>query len=242
MKYLFGNWKMAIEKTGVQTFLHELRRTKQLKNIVCGIAAPSVYVADIQKEIKHKKWMLGAQNVSYAKSGAFTGEISAEMLKEKQADFCLVGHSERRTLFGEDNKTINQKILQLQAQKIIPMLCIGETLKEYQQKTTKKVLKTQLVECLKGVDANNLIVAYEPVWAIGTGKSASIKDIETSIVFIKQTLAKLFPNKQNFVVLYGGSVKPSNAKEIFSLNCVDGALVGGASLKCAEFLEIAKNM
>lgn len=242
MKYLIGNWKMAVTKASVETFMRESKRLKFPQGLVCGIAAPSVYVSDIQKEMKHKKWMLGAQNVSYAKNGAFTGEVSAEMLKEKQADFCLVGHSERRTLFFEDNKTINQKILQLQEQNIIPMLCIGETLQEYEQKTTKKVLKTQLVECLKGVNPESLIVAYEPVWAIGTGKSASNKDIETAIVFIKQTLAKIFPNKQNFVVLYGGSVKPSNAKEIFSLDCVDGALVGGASLKCAEFLEIAKNM
>ena len=242
MKYLFGNWKMSANKQVLKQFFDDLSKTKKQKQVVCGIAVPSVYLDDVFKTFKKFDIKTGAQNVSYAQSGAFTGEISATMLLEKNVDFCLVGHSERRTLFFETDQDVNKKIEILLSQNITPVLCIGETLEQYQNKQTKKVLQKQLKLGLKNIqDVNKIIVAYEPVWAIGTGKSATQDDIKSSIDYIKQTLGKMYPNNKSKVpVLYGGSVKPENAKQIFELECVDGVLVGGASLDCKKFFEIAK--
>lgn len=244
MKYLIANWKMSIDQAGIANFLDTLEQTSFPKNVVCGVGAPFVYLNDISAQLAKYKWLVGAQNVSFAQSGAFTGEISASMLKELSVDFCIVGHSERRAMFGETDEVVNTKIQRLQEQNIAPLLCIGETLEQFEQQQTKAVLERQLknslanIKCTKG-----LIVAYEPVWAIGTGKSASNKDIEQNIVFIKQILRKMFGTKaKDIPVLYGGSVKPENASEIFLLDCVDGALVGGASLDCQKFFEIAEKM
>lgn len=242
MKYLIGNWKMSISKDGIKKFLKDLKSIKFPKSLRLGIACPNVYIQDLQPEFSKIGWKTGSQNVSYAQSGAYTGEVSAQMLNDKKVDFCLVGHSERRTLFFEDNKMVNQKLVQLLSQKLTPILCIGETLEEFEKKLTKRVLSKQLKEGLKGIeDPKDLIVAYEPVWAIGTGKSANTNDIKSCTIFIKQTLKKLYPNKK-IAVLYGGSVKPENAKQIFELDCVDGALVGGASLDCKKFFGIAQYM
>ena len=152
MKYLIGNWKMSISKDGIKKFLKDLKSIKFPKSVRLGVACPNVYVGDLQPEFSTIGWKTGVQNVSYAQSGAFTGEVSAQMLKDKKVDFCLVGHSERRTLFFEDNKMINQKLGQLLSQKITPILCIGETLEEYENKLTKRVLAKQLKEGLKGIE------------------------------------------------------------------------------------------
>ena len=244
MRYLLGNWKMSINLPEIEAFLGELKKTKLQKNLIFGIASPNVFFDDLKKMFKLKGWQLGAQNVSYAQNGAFTGEVSALMLKDKQIDFCLVGHSERRTLFFEDDKAINQKIKQLLDANITPVLCIGETLEQYTKKETKRILQKQLKIGLKDISSiEKIVVAYEPVWAIGTGKSASTQDIKSSVEYIKSVLKKLYPQAKTLpAVLYGGSVKPENAKQIFELECVDGALVGGASLKLEKFLGIAQNM
>ena len=207
-------------------------------------AASSQNAYDLKKMLAKTDWKVGVQNVCYAENGAFTGEVAAHMLKDKGINFSLIGHSERRTLFMEDNEVINKKLIRLLKNGITPVFCIGETSVQYEQKQTKRVLSKQLKEGLANVDEiNKVVVAYEPVWAIGTGKSASPKDIKESIMHIKQTLRKIYPNAKKLPpVLYGGSVKPSNAAEIFAIDCVDGALVGGASLDCAQFFGIAKNM
>ena len=244
MKYLFGNWKMSANKQVLDDFAKGLSKIKFKKGVVCGVAIPNVYFQDASKPFEKYQLLLGSQNVSYAESGAYTGETSVKMLVEKQIDFCLVGHSERRTLFKEQNEEINKKINLLQQNSITPVLCVGETLEEYETKQTKKVLLKQLKQGLKGIEKINCIsVAYEPVWAIGTGKVATGDDINSAITYIKQALTKMYPTKKISVpVLYGGSVKASNAKQIFEIKCVDGVLVGGASLKCEQFFDILKFM
>ena len=241
MKYLIANWKMSIYNAQIDQFFKDFKRSQFPLNITYGVSVPSVYLQKTALTLKKNGWLAGGQNVAFAESGAYTGENSAKMLKEVGADFCLVGHSERRTYFNEDNQTINKKINRLLNNDIKPLLCIGETLQEYENKQTKKVLLKQLKECLCDIkDVSNIIIAYEPVWAIGTGKTASVKDIKTNIQYIKQVLQKMFG--KTVPVLYGGSVKPGMSADIFKIDCVDGALVGGASLNCADFLGIAKDM
>lgn len=244
MKYLIGNWKMSIDLQGISNYSQALKKTKFPKSVKYGLACPNLYVDDLKKMLAKTDWKVGVQNVCYAENGAFTGEVAAHMLKDKGINFCLVGHSERRTIFNEDNAIINKKLIRLLKNGLTPILCVGETSLQYEQKQTKRVLLKQLKECLVDVDEiGKVVVAYEPVWAIGTGKSASPKDIKESITYIKQTLHKMYPNAKKLPsVLYGGSVKPSNSKEIFAIDCVDGALVGGASLDCTQFFEIAKNI
>lgn len=242
MKYLIANWKMSIYNAQIDKFFKDFKRAQFPGNITYGVSVPSVYLQKTALVLKKINWLAGGQNVAFAESGAYTGENSAKMLKEVGTDFCLVGHSERRTYFNEDNQTINKKIKRLISNDIRPLLCIGETLEEYENKQTKKVLLKQLKECLDDIqDISNIIIAYEPVWAIGTGKTASTKDIKTNIQYIKQVIQKMF-NGKTVPVLYGGSVKPGKSADIFKIDCVDGALVGGASLNCADFWGIAKDM
>ena len=243
MRYLIGNWKMSTDNVKADAFLGSMRKSNYPAKIKYGIAVPYVYIAKATQPLKKSGWLVGAQNVAFAESGAYTGETSAKMLASVGVEFCLIGHSERRSIFGEDNDTINKKLNRALNNGLIPLLCIGETLDEYNQKSTKRVLGRQLREGLKGIKSiSKLIIAYEPVWAIGTGKVASINDIRTNIEYIKQTIRKIYGENAKVPVLYGGSVKSSNAKEIFEIKCVDGALVGGASLDNGEFLAIAKCM
>ncbi|MBQ7602971.1 MAG: triose-phosphate isomerase [Clostridia bacterium] len=241
MRYLIANWKMSIDNAKITQFCNSLKKSKFPARVKYGVSIPHVYIAKTAPALKRSGWLVGAQNVAYAESGAYTGENSAKMVASVGADFCLVGHSERRALFEETNEVVNKKLNRIINNGLIPLLCIGETLEEYDQNNTKKVLGRQLKEGLKDIkDIKKLIIAYEPVWAIGTGKVASAKDIRSNITFIKQTIRKMYGESAKVPVLYGGSVKSSNAKEIFAIDCVDGALVGGASLDCGEFLAIAK--
>ena len=243
MKYLIGNWKMSTDNIKADAFCNSMRKSKFPAGIKYGISIPHVYLYKTAQTLKKAGWLAGAQNVAYAESGAYTGENSAKMVSSVGADFSLVGHSERRALFEETDEVVNKKINRIINNGLIPLLCVGETLDEYNQKNTKKVIGRQLKEGLKDIkNISKLIIAYEPVWAIGTGKVASVNDIKTNILFIKQTIRKKYGDNAKIPVLYGGSVKSSNAKEIFAIDCVDGALVGGASLDCAEFLAIAKCM
>lgn len=243
MKYLIGNWKMSTDGAKVDSFCNSMRRSKFPAKIKYGVAIPHVYIYKTAQVFKKAGWLAGSQNIAFAESGAYTGETSAKMVASVGATFSLVGHSERRAMFEETNEMVNKKINRILNNGLIPLLCIGETLEEYNQKSTKKVLGRQLKECLKDIKSvSKLIIAYEPVWAIGTGKVASINDIRSNITFIKQTIRKMYGDNAKVPVLYGGSVKSSNAKEIFAIDCVDGALVGGASLDCGEFLAIAKCM
>ena len=183
---------------------------------------------------------LGSQNVSSYHQGAYTGEIYAHQLKSLDVKYCLVGHSERRKYQRETNKDINEKIKRLLEEEITPILCIGETKEQKDSKKTKSVLLSELNECLSGINNNDIIIAYEPIWAIGTGKTATSEDANNSIKEIRNKIAEIYGQEvaNGVIIQYGGSVKSTNAKELFSMSDIDGGLVGGASLKAEEFSKI----
>ena len=229
--------------------LEFIKKVKPYKNKVV-IAAPYTFLCELSKKINKKKIKLAAQDVAQFEEGAYTGEVSAEMLRRIKCSYCLVGHSERRIYFNETDKVINQKIKQLFDEKIKVVLCIGETDKERNKGLTKQILKKQLTLALKGVkETNKILVAYEPVWAISTfqkgkiKKSAQIKDIIEAHLYIRKVLKSLYGKKSAQIkILYGGTVKSQNSKEILTLKEVDGALVGGASLKVSSFNAILKSI
>jgi triosephosphate isomerase len=186
---------------------------------------------------------IGAQNVSEYTSGAYTGEISANMLTDSCIKFCLVGHSERRHIFGETNEQTNLKIVRLLENNITPLLCIGETLDEFNDNATFDILAEQIKFAFDKLDSTQLqkiILAYEPVWAIGTGRTPTIQDIERTITFIKDYVSENY--KISPAVLYGGSVNTTNSADILDIPCVDGALIGGASLDAQKFNDIANSI
>ncbi len=240
MKYIFGNWKMNNCSADIDMFASAFENQEVSEEIIYGLALPFPYIKEGVQKLG-SKCMIGAQNTSFAEKGAWTGEVSASMLADCGVQFCLVGHSERRTLFQEKNNEINQKIQQLLNCDITPMLCIGETEEAYQEGKTQEVLKNQLSEGLNGLEvASKIIIAYEPVWAIGTGRTPTPEEIKQTFIFIKKTLKEMF-GENEIKVLYGGSVKPSNAESLLSNELIDGALVGGASLVAKDFLDIGKN-
>ena len=242
MKYIIGNWKMNMTAGEIVEFTRGVKKYKIPKNspVQFGLAVPYVYLLGMAKLQGHV--LIGAQNVSEHNNGAFTGEISAEMLADVGLDFCIVGHSERRTLFGETNEMINEKIKKLQEYQVLPLLCIGETEEEFAAGKTKEVLHEQLTKCLANINKEQeIIVAYEPVWAIGTGKTASIEIIRETTAFIKQELQSIL-GKLGTAVLYGGSVNPQNAPAILHCEGVDGALIGGASLDADKYMQIASTL
>ena len=197
------------------------------------ICAPYIYLNYL--EIKRKDFYLGAQDCSCFEEGSNTGEISAKMLNEVGTSFCIVGHSERRQYFKESNKTVKMKAIRLIENNIIPIICIGETLEEKNNNKTQNVLKKQLEESVpESSNQFNTIIAYEPIWAIGTGLTPSLEEIANAHRYIKNLSNKLF----NFKIIYGGSVNSKNSKLISKINIVNGALIGGASLKINEFKQI----
>lgn len=238
-KYIIaGNWKMNMTASETKKLTEELNSAK-----VCGqqtviICPPYTSLATANDLLAGSAIRLGAQNCHFAPKGAFTGEISIPMLKECGCEYVIIGHSERRQLFGESNAFINQKLMALLEGELSPILCIGETLDERQNGKTKAVLETQLAQCLKDVaEAKSIIIAYEPVWAIGTGISASTEQITETHSFIHSWLKNKFSNVV-VPILYGGSVNDKNAGEILAIPHVDGALIGGASLVAEKFASI----
>jgi len=244
MKYIFGNWKMNNTSSEVQTFIKKFKKEKLPKGVIYGLAVPFPYIKEVAKGLD-TLCLVGAENVCFAEKGAYTGEVSASMLADCKMNFCLVGHSERRQFFKETEAQINQKIFQLKNNGIIPVLCIGETEKEYKAGKTQEVLQAQLSADLQGVEQKkdfvDIMIAYEPVWLIGSGQTPTAKDIKKNFTFIKKVLKEIL-GENEIKVLYGGSVKSSNAKELLSDEMVDGALVGGASLVVEDFINIGRNL
>jgi triosephosphate isomerase len=239
-KIIIANWKMNLSVSDGISFIKDLKPSKA--EVV--IAAPFTFLADLQKAKQGVQFKLAGQNVASYAVGAYTGEISAKMLKELGCAYCLVGHSERRIYFNETDSQVNQKVKNLLAVKITPVICIGETAKQRKNGLTKQVLKSQLKGALVGINNAPVIIAYEPVWAISTFqqgknvKSAELKDIITAHVYIRSLLLDY---KAKFRVIYGGTVDPQNSRLILSQKEVDGALVGGASLKVSSFNAIIQN-
>jgi triosephosphate isomerase len=199
----------------------------------------------VRKAVRGTNIRLGAQNLHWAESGAYTGEISAEMLKELKVEYVIIGHSERRQYFNETNDSVNKKIGAALNYKLKPIVCIGETLKEREEGLTEKVLYTQVIECLRGYkswDFDRIVIAYEPVWAIGTGKTATSEQANEAIGFIRKTIAKKFSLKiaDKVRILYGGSMNEKNASELMAQEEIDGGLIGGASLVPEKFAKVVK--
>lgn len=235
-KYIAANWKMNNDFSDIPSYVEYLDKNLENKNNVV-VCVPHVMLktfADAAKGIVET----GAENCYYAEKGAYTGETSANMVKSAGASYVIVGHSERRQYFGETDEIVSKKIAAALSAGLKVIFCIGETLEQKEEFET--VLKTQIIEGLAGIsDFSNIIVAYEPVWAIGTGKVATIDDIKKVHAFIKGVLKENY--NIDLPILYGGSVKPDNSAEIMALEDVGGVLVGGACLKAESFAEIAKS-
>ncbi len=244
-KIVAGNWKMnktALEAIEFVSGLKDKVENAEAEVVVCPTftALSAVVLATKGTNIK-----VGAQNIHWADNGAFTGEISGEMLKETGVEYVIIGHSERRQYFGETDETANNRLKAALKYELKPIVCVGETLEERENGITHKVLETQTTGALKDISAeavSNMVIAYEPVWAIGTGKTASSDDANEACRFIRSVVEKLYNKEtaENVRIQYGGSVKPSNAHELFSTSDIDGGLVGGASLKVDDFSEIVK--
>ena len=246
MPFVAGNWKMNKNvheaRELASKMIPQLGDLKGVEKVLCP---PFTSLAELFALLKDSGTGLGAQNMHWEEKGAFTGEISPSMVKEFCA-YVILGHSERRAQFGETDEIVNRKLLAAQEADLTPIVCVGETLEEYESGRTREVVSRQTDLSLKGVSADfapRMVVAYEPVWAIGTGK-ASTGDAANAVIkdFIRPALAELYGEKtaQAIRVLYGGSVTAANAAEFFSQPDIDGALVGGASLKVDAFVAITK--
>ena len=238
-KVIVGNWKMNHTKEETLSFLAGMKdevKVAKSHGIIIGIA-PTYLSLDVASKKKPAGMILSAQNVNENPSGAYTGEISIAMLKEvKGLTHVIIGHSERRQYYAETNEKCNAKMLAMEKSNLVPIYCVGETLKEFEDNMTKTVVKKQIVEGLANLSADfvsNMIIAYEPVWSIGTGKNASKEIAEDVCGFIRKEVAKLYGKRiaNKVIIQYGGSVKPNNVKEYLTQPNIDGALFGGASLK-----------
>ncbi len=205
------------------------------------VCVPAIDIPAVSEALKGTNIRLGAENVHFAEKGAYTGEISAAMLKEYGVEYVIIGHSERRQYFGETDETVNKRTLTALTAGLTPIVCVGETLEERETGKTENVLHRQLEEGLKGVeDITKLVIAYEPVWAIGTGKTATAAQANETIGYIRKTLGELFCEKcaAKVRIQYGGSMNAGNCKELMAQEEIDGGLIGGASLKAPDFSAI----
>jgi len=238
-----GNWKMNTTVSEATELVKEMRaELDQIDNVDMVICPPFISLAVVGELIKGSSIKLGAQNVYFEEKGAYTGEISPLMLAD-QCEFVIIGHSERRQYFNETGEIVNKKIVATLKVGLKPILCIGERLEENEAGRTEEVVTEQLRASLANIDyLNGLVIAYEPIWAIGTGKAATGKQANETIGLIRRNITKLYDKEiaQNMRILYGGSVTAANTTEFISQPEIDGALVGGASLKATEFLSIVK--
>jgi triosephosphate isomerase (TIM) len=245
-KLIAGNWKMNKTSADAVGLAGELVTTigkqTEVDVVVCP---PFTALESVAKAIEGSTVKLGAQNMHFEPSGAFTGEVSAPMLRSIFTNYVILGHSERRAYFSETDAFINRKVLAALKNQLRPILCVGETLAEREAGSTLKVVQTQTEACLEGVSkelAPSVVIAYEPVWAIGTGKVATTEQAQEVHAFIRGLLTKLFSESiaQKVRILYGGSMKPANAPELLAQNDIDGGLIGGASLEARSFVELVK--
>jgi triosephosphate isomerase len=243
-KVIAGNWKMNMNLHQSQKLVSEiingLGKDTKAEVILCP---PFTSLNEVNFLLKGTPVKLGAQNMYYEESGAYTAEISADMLKSVGCEYVILGHSERRVIFNESDELINKKIKTALLKELKPIFCIGELLEQREKGETMKVVSSQIEKGLEGITSDqmkNIIIAYEPVWAIGTGKTATPEQAQEVHSFIRELVAKKFSATvaENLIIQYGGSVKPDNSGELLSQKDIDGALVGGACLKADSFLSI----
>lgn len=232
--FIAGNWKMNMTAESGKQLIAELKPLVKGAKCEVALCVPAILIPAMAKAVKGSKIKLGAQNVHWAESGAYTGEISCTQLKEYGVKYAIIGHSERRQYFGETDEGVNKRALAALANDITPIICVGETLEEREGDETETVLSRQLTDGLKGIeDITKVVIAYEPVWAIGTGKTATDEQAQETIKFIRKKLGKLFGvrNANKVRIQYGGSMNAKNCKGLMAQPDIDGGLIGGASLK-----------
>lgn len=242
-KIIAGNWKMNMLPNEAINFIEELTPlVKNTKNEVI-ICVPYIDLFYTLLHVQGTNIRVGAQNMHWEEKGAYTGEVSAPMLKSIGVEYVIIGHSERRQYFAETDETVNKKIKSALKYNLKPIVCVGETLEQREEGITENIIANQIKKAFEGIskeNLNNIIIAYEPIWAIGTGKTATKEQANETIKQIRNELAKNYGKNEaeNVIIQYGGSVKPENAKELFEMSDIDGGLIGGASLKAKEFSQI----
>ncbi|MDR2584607.1 MAG: triose-phosphate isomerase [Prevotellaceae bacterium] len=246
-KIVAGNWKMntTIEE-GMALAQSLLERSSEIpQRVTMVVAPPFTHLYAVNQQIRESKIKLGAQNCATHENGAYTGEVSAQMISSVGCQYVIIGHSERREYYGEEATILNKKIKQALSSGLIPIFCVGERLEQRESDHHFDVVETQLKEVvtiLNPSDFSKVVIAYEPVWAIGTGKTATSEQAQEMHAFIRKVLAQHFGTlSAQTPILYGGSCKPSNATELFAQPDIDGGLIGGASLQAEDFLAIAKS-
>ena len=242
-KVTAGNWKMNMLPNETIKFIEDLAPlVKDTENeVILCVPYTDLFYALLTAQGTNIK--IGAQNMHFEEKGAYTGEISAQMLKSINVEYVIIGHSERRQYFNETDETVNKKIKAAFANGLKPIVCVGETLEQREAGKTVEIITKQTELALEGLteeQVENTIIAYEPIWAIGTGKTATSEDANNSVKEIRNKIAKIYGQNvaERVIIQYGGSVKSSNAKELFEMSDIDGGLVGGASLKADEFSKI----
>lgn len=244
--FIAGNWKMNLDRGGSLALVQGLVEAfRNASNVDIAVCPPNVYLGEVGKTLHGSNIGLGAQNVWSKPEGAYTGEVSVGMLKDVGCRYVILGHSERRAIFGETDRMVNEKLHAVLAAGLTPIVCVGETLEQREAGQTEQVVRSQCVGSLAGLSHDQMlktVLAYEPVWAIGTGKTATPGQAEEVHQDIRNLLESQFSKEtsQRVIILYGGSVKADNAHELLSQTNIDGALVGGASLKLDSFEGIVK--
>lgn len=241
--FIAGNWKMFKTTAEACVFASEFLKLYEKSDVTVAICAPFTHLADLKKAFGQSGVRLGAQNMHFEENGAFTGEISPGMLEEIGVDYCIIGHSERRMYFGETDESVNKKLHKAFEHGIIPILCVGESLAQRDAGEAFSVVEKQVAAAVRGLSEEQiktLVIAYEPIWAIGTGRTATAGQANEMCGHIRAVLSKLYGEEisEETVIQYGGSVKPENAAELLNMEEIDGALVGGASLKPEDFIRI----
>ena len=246
-KVIAGNWKMNMLPNEAMNFINGIAPVANSTSAEVILCVPYTDLFYSLLTVQDTKIKIGAQNMHWEEKGAYTGEISAEMLTCINVEYVIIGHSERRKYFAETDETVNLKLKKAVSSGLKPILCIGENLEQRQLHMQNDVVEKQIKRALEGIseeDLDKIIIAYEPIWAIGTGNVATKEDANDMMITIRNQIAKLYNEKisQEITLLYGGSVNEKNAEELFSASDIDGALVGGASLKVDEFEKIIKSM
>jgi triosephosphate isomerase (TIM) len=239
-----GNWKMHKTASEAKTFTEEVKGlvpdTDKVDSVIC---APALFLENLVEQTKESKVAIGAQNMHFEESGAFTGEVSPVALADIGVEYVIIGHSERREMFNETDDSVNKKTLAAFKHNLTPIVCVGETLEQRENNETKDLVGAQVKQALTGLTEDQVkqtVIAYEPIWAIGTGKSSTAEDANEVCAHIRQVVASEFSQAaaDSVRVQYGGSVKPNNIKEYMAQSDIDGALVGGASLEPQSFLQL----
>ena len=241
-----GNWKMNKNLAEAKDFFAQINgkiKNSPLTSSQCILCTPSLYLVEAADYKIAPHLLFGGEDISAHDNGAYTGELSAEMLASADCDYCIVGHSERREYHSETNELLNQKLFRLQEKNITPIYCIGESLEQRESGDTEEVLQTQLEESLKDFNATKgLVIAYEPIWAIGTGKAATAEMAQEVHAFIRNWLSARYSDviAQQIPILYGGSMKPENIAELIGQTDIDGGLIGGAALKIDSYWKMVE--